>query len=299
MSLLVVGSTALDTIHTPQRTYYRLLGGSASYAAIAASFFDDVKLVGIVGSDFPKKYLKLFQQHNIDIAGLQIVPGQTFFWEGEYEKDMNKRRTIKTILGVFENFRPTLPPDYQNVHYVLLANISPSLQLHVLKQLKEPKFVAADTMDLWINTALVDLKKLIRQIDLIIMNDTEAQTFTHELNLFQAAKKIHRLGPKYVIIKKGEHGSILSSHNGLTLIPAYPIERVKDTTGAGDSFAGALMGFISSQEGDPSTLLPQAMLYGAVVASFCCEGVGLQRLARLTIKEIDTRMNLLRNMLCF
>src|SRR5271154_6299114 len=204
MSVLIVGTTALDSIKTPTAENPRLLGGSASHAAVAASFFSPVKLVGGVGEDFPKKYIELYRRHKIDLEGLQTLPGKTFHWSGEYEVNMNNRRTLATELGVFETFTPRLPAACLNIPFVLLANIAPSLQLHVLNQMRRPKFVVADTMDLWLNIALPDLLKLLRRVDGFVLNESEAHQLTQEHNLIRAAKKIHKLGPKYVIVKKGE-----------------------------------------------------------------------------------------------
>ena len=195
MSVLIVGSTALDSIKTPKAENPRLLGGSASYAAVAASFFGPVNLVGVVGSDFPKRYLQLYKRHGIDLEGLQVVPGKTFHWSGEYEVNMNNRRTLKTELGVFETFNPTLPEAYQHAPFVLLANIAPGLQHHVLDQMRRPKFVVADTMDLWLKVALPELLKLLKRLDGFVLNDSEAQQLTGEDNVFTALKKIHGLGP--------------------------------------------------------------------------------------------------------
>ncbi len=196
MSVLIVGTTALDSIKTPTKENPRLLGGSASHAAVAASFFSPVKLVGGVGEDFPKKYIELYRRHKIDLAGLQILPGKTFHWSGEYEVNMNNRRTLATELGVIETFTPKLPAAYQNVAFVLLGNIAPALQLSVLDQMKKPKFVVADSMDLWLNIALADLLKLLKRVDGFVLNDSEAELLTKEDNIFVALKKIHRLGPK-------------------------------------------------------------------------------------------------------
>ena len=223
MSVLIVGSTALDSIKTPRSENPRLLGGSASHAAVAASFFSPVKLVGVVGDDFPKRYLQLYRRHKIDLDGLQILPGKTFHWSGEYEANMNNRRTLLTELGVFETFTPTLPSAYRASRFVLLANIAPALQHHVLDQMRRPKFVVADTMDLWLNIALPDLLKLLKRIDGFVLNDSEAHQLTKEDNVFAAIRKIHKLGPRYVIIKKGSHGSILSGPRGFFICPAYPL----------------------------------------------------------------------------
>src|ERR1700722_17291840 len=231
MSVLIVGSTALDSIKTPKAENPRLLGGSASHAAVAASFFAPVKLVGVVGEDFPKKYLQLYRRHEIDLEGLQILPGKTFHWSGEYEVNMNNRRTLATELGVFETFNPILPEAYQASEFVLLANIAPALQSHVLDQMRRPKFVVADTMVLWLNIALPDLLKLLKRVDGFVLNESEAQQLTQENNLIRAAKKIHRLGPKYVIVKKGEHGAILSARGKLFVAPAFPLTHVVDPTG--------------------------------------------------------------------
>src|SRR5947207_706291 len=236
MSVLIVGSTALDSIKTPTRANPRLLGGSASHAAVAASFFGPVRLVGIVGEDFPKRYVQLYRRHGIDLEGLQIVPGKTFHWAGEYEVNMNNRRTLTTELGVFEAFIPNLPETYRQTPFVLLANIAPALQHHVLNQMRRPRFIVADTMDLWLNIALADLLKLLPRIDAFVLNDSEARQLTKEDNLLAAAKKIHRLGPRYVIVKKGEHGALLSSPAGIFIAPAFPLHTVVDPTGAGDSF---------------------------------------------------------------
>ncbi|MCD6338745.1 MAG: sugar kinase [Verrucomicrobia bacterium] len=297
MSVLIVGSTALDTIATPKARRERLLGGSASHAAAAASFFAPTRMVGVVGDDFPKAHLNLFRKKGIDLEGLQRVPGKTFHWEGEYETNMNRRRTLKTELGVFEQFRPDLPPAYKRTPYVLLANIAPDLQLHVLKQAEQPRFVLADTMDLWLETAMADLKRVLRRADAICLNDTEARRLGEEENLIRAARRIHRLGPQWVIVKKGEHGALLSGPNGLFLCPAYPLDKVVDPTGAGDSFAGALIGWMSARRGRPEKILPKAMLYGAVTASFCCEGFGLTKTAAVGREQIEERFRRLKAMI--
>lgn len=296
MSVLIVGSTALDSIKTPTADKPRLLGGSASYAAIAASFFAPVRLVGVVGDDFPKRYLQLYRRHRIDLEGLQIKEGKTFHWAGEYEVNMDNRRTLLTELGVFETFSPELPPAYRKTPFVLLANIAPSLQAHVLDQMARPKFVVADTMDLWLNIALKELLALLKRIDGFVLNESEAQHLTQEDNLFKAARAIHRLGPQYVIIKKGQHGSLLSAPGGLFLAPAYPLENVVDPTGAGDSFVGGLMGYLASARGSIEANLRRAMLYGSVVASFCCEGFGPSRTSRAPRAEIEKRLGELVNM---
>ena len=299
MSVLIVGSTALDSIKTPKVENPCLLGGSASHAAVAASFFSPVKLVGVVGKDFPKKYLQLYHRHKIDLAGLQILPGKTFHWSGEYEVNMNNRRTLLTELGVFETFTPTLPESHRDAKFVLLANIAPSLQHHVLDQMRHPKFVVADTMDLWLNIALPDLLKLLKRIDGFVLNDSEAHQLTKEDNVFGAMKKIHKLGPKYVVIKKGSHGSILSGPRGYFICPAYPLSRVVDPTGAGDSFVGGMMGWLAAARGSIDDNFRRAMVHGSVVASFCCEGFGLTQTAKTRRAQIDRRVKELEKLTRF
>src|ERR1044071_9620152 len=290
MSVLIVGSTALDSIKTPKAENPRLLGGSASHAPIAASFFAPVRLVGVVGKDFPRRYLALYKRRRIDLQALQILPGKTFHWSGEYEAKMHNRRTLLTALGVFETFSPTLPNSHRNSPFVLLANIAPSLQHHVLDQMQRPKFVVADTMDLWLNIALPDLLKLIKRLDAFVLNDSEAHQLTGEDNVFAALRKIHKLGPPYVIIKKGSHGSILSGPRGFFICPAYPLHKVIDPTGAGDSFVGGMMGFLATAPGSIDDHIRRAMIYGSVVASFCCEGFGLTRITRIKRAQIDQRV---------
>src|SRR2546425_7251429 len=287
MSVLIVGSTALDSIKTIKAERPRLLGGSASHAAVAASFFSPVRLVGVVGEDFPKPYLRLYKRHRIDLGGLQILPGKTFHWSGEYELNINNRRTLLTELGVFETFTPTLPKTHQSAPFVLLANIAPSLQNHVLNQMQRPKFIAADTMDLWLKMALPDLLKLLKRLDAFVLNDSEAHQLTKEDNVFAALRKIHKLGPRYVIIKKGSHGSILSGPQGFFICPAYPLHKVVDPTGAGDAFVGGAMGYLATADGAVDKNIRRAMIYGSGVASFCCEGFGLTCIPRIQRAPIE------------
>jgi sugar/nucleoside kinase (ribokinase family) len=299
MSVLIVGSTALDSIKTPKAENPRLLGGSASHAAVAASFFTPVKLVGVVGDDFPKRYIQLYKRHCIDLEGLQILPGKTFHWSGEYELNMNNRRTLLTELGVFETFTPTLPKSHQTSPFVLLANIAPSLQNHVLNQMRRPKFIAADTMDLWLNIALPDLLNLLKRLDAFVLNDSEAHQLTKEDNVFAALRKIHKLGPKYVIIKKGSHGSILSGPQGFFICPAYPLHKVVDPTGAGDSFVGGMMGYLAAASGSIDQNIRRAMIFGSVAASFCCEGFGLNRIICIKRSHINQRVKELEKLTRF
>ena len=299
MSVLIVGSTALDSIKTATAENPRLLGGSASHAAVAASFFAPVNLVGVVGEDFPKKYVALYKKHGIDLTGLQIQPGKTFHWAGEYEVNMNNRRTLTTELGVFEKFTPHLPEKHKKSSFVLLANIAPALQHHVLDQMNKPKFVVADTMDLWLNIALEDLVNLIKRVDGFVLNDSEAHQLTKEDNVFAALKKLHKMGPKYVIIKKGSHGSILSGPDGFFICPAYPLHKVVDPTGAGDSFVGGMMGYLSTAKGDIRKNIRKAMVYGSVTAAFCCEGFGLNKTTKTTRRDIESRVKELEKLTRF
>jgi sugar/nucleoside kinase (ribokinase family) len=299
MSVLVVGSTALDSIKTPKAANPKLLGGSASHAAVAASFFAPTRLVGVVGKDFPKRYINLYEKHGLDLEGLQIQDGKTFHWSGEYEVNMNNRQTLATELGVFEHFTPHLPEKYKATPYVLLANIAPALQHHVLDQIQKPEFVVADTMDLWLNIALDDLLTLLKRVDLFVLNDSEAHQLTGEDNVFAALKKLHKMGPRHVIIKKGSHGSILSGPGGHFICPAYPLQKVVDPTGAGDSFVGGLIGYLAKAKGGVEKNLRKAMVYGSVTASFCCEGFGLKKTTTASRKAIEERVTKLKELTKF
>lgn len=298
MSVLVVGSIGLDTVKTPVEEHADLLGGSASYASVGASFFTDVNLVGIVGEDFPKAHVDYFSSRKIDLEGLQIVPGKTFRWSGEYHWDLNTRTTRSIELNVFEQFTPTLPSDYTTTPFVLLANIAPKLQSHVLDQMQRPRFVIADTMDLWIGIAKDDLLALLKRVDLLILNDGEARELTGETSLIRAGASIRKLGPKYVAIKKGEHGCLLFGGNHFFSCGAYPLEDIHDPTGAGDTFAGGLAGYLANSCTGEITfdLLRKAVVYGSVLASYNVEAFSLERMRRLTQKDIDDRYQMFKLM---
>lgn len=298
MSVLVVGSIALDTIKTPIEEHADLLGGSASYAAVAASFFSPARLVGVVGTDFPKEHLELFGNRKIDTAGLQVAEGKTFRWSGEYMWDLNTRETRSVELNVFETFTPTLPDAYRETPIVLLANIAPALQHHVLDQVKEPKFIIADTMDLWINIAKPELVSLLARVDMLILNDGEARQLTEETSLVRAGKKIQGMGPKYVAIKKGEHGCLLFGKGEFFSCPAYPLEDIHDPTGAGDTFAGGLAGYLASGNGSDVTFerLRNAVVLGSVLASYNVEQFSLERLRTVTQDDINERYRLFKLM---
>src|SRR5207244_4460877 len=291
MSLLVVGSIALDTVKTPVEEHSDLLGGSASYAAAAASFFSPVKLVGTVGNDFPESEFEFWKSRKIDSEGVQRMNGKTFRWSGEYSWDMNTRETLSVAMNVFENFQPKLPASYRKTDFVLLANIAPSLQSHVLDQMERPRFVVADTMDLWIETTRSDLDALLPRVDLLILNDSEAREMTKETSLIKAGRAISKFGPRYVAIKKGEHGALLfGDQNEFFSCGAYPLEDIHDPTGAGDTFAGGIAGYLAGTVKKVSfTDLRKAMIYGSVLASFCVEAFSLERLRNLTIDQINER----------
>jgi sugar/nucleoside kinase (ribokinase family) len=274
-----------------------ILGGSVSYACAAASFFVSTGMVGVVGSDFPSQHTELYRQFGIDLKGLKQVEGKTFRWSGVYEADMNNRRTLATDLNVFGSFMPELPDDYRDTPFLFLANISPELQLHVLQQVRTPRFVAADTMDLWIKIARSSLMEVIAAVDLLTLNESEARLLAGEQNLVKAAKKIMGWGPEYVIVKKGEHGAMLFSPAGVFVMPAYPLEVVHDPTGAGDTFAGGFMGALADQGTVDPASLRRAMAYGSVVASFGVEAFSLERLQRLTRGELEHRFRAFLNMI--
>jgi len=296
MSLLITGSVALDSVKTPIEEHHDLLGGSASYAAVAASFFTPVNMVAIVGTDFPKKYQDLFHQRAINLDGLQIADGKTFRWSGEYEWDLNRRRTLSVDLNVFETFQPKLPDHYKKAPYVFLANISPQLQIHVLTQVAAPKFIVADTMDLWIETQRDALTELLRKIDCLVLNESEAREFTKQTSLIKAGRLILKQGPKYVVIKKGEHGSLLFGNDLFFSAPAYPLEDIHDPTGAGDCFAGAFTGYLARANNLDHASLRKAVVCGSVVASYCVENFSLTRLETLTEVQIKERYDLFKLM---
>ena len=297
MSVLIVGSIALDTVKTPVEEHADLLGGSASYAALGASFFSPVNLVGIVGDDFPVSEFDFWKARKIDTAGVQRVTGKTFRWSGEYAWDMNTRETRSVALNVFEHFRPDLPKVYRETDFVLLANIAPALQSHVLDQMKRPRFVVADTMDLWIETARPDLDALLPRVDLLILNDSEARELTKETSLIKAGRKIRKSGPRYVAIKKGEHGALLFGENEFFSCGAYPLEDIHDPTGAGDTFAGGMAGYLAAAKGEPTfAALRRAIIYGSVLASFNVEAFSLERLRTLTMEEIAQRYQMFKAM---
>ncbi len=301
MSVLIVGSVAIDTIKTQTEEQADLLGGSASYASVSASFFHPVNLVGIVGSDFPPAHIELLRSCGIDLAGLEIANGRTFRWTGEYEADMNKRRTLHVELNVFETFNPKLPDRYRATPIILLGNISPTLQLNVRHQATAPRFVIADTMDLWITTMRPELLELLTQIDLLVLNDSEARQLTEEENLIRAARKVLDLGPKYVAVKKGEHGCLLLSRDEFFSCAAFPLENLVDPTGAGDAFAGGFAGYLAGLRKERFNFedLRKGVVHGSVIASYSVESFSLNRLVELSPKEIEDRYQTFRRITHF
>jgi cytidine kinase len=288
--VLVVGSVAFDAIKTPHTESGRILGGSATYAAIAASYFAPVQLVGVVGTDFGEGELARLRRHGIDLAGLQIDrSGETFFWSGVYGENFASRTTLETRLNVFANFNPTLPPAYRTAPFALLGNIQPSLQAVVLDQLAPGAFTVADTMNLWIDLTRPELLALLPRVDLFILNDEEAQQLTGEPNIFVAGPKLRSMGPRIVLIKKGAHGAVLFHPAGLFALPVYPVTKVEDPTGAGDSFAGALVGCLAAAGKTDFATLRRAMAYATVTASLTVEALGVDRLENAGRALIDQR----------
>lgn len=291
MGLLVVGSLGLDTVETPLGKIEDALGGSATFISIASSYFTSpVNLVGVVGEDFGEDNLNLFKSHNINLEGLQIKKGEkTFRWGGRYHQDMNYRDTLFTELNAFENFNPIIPEAMRSNQFVLLGNIQPSLQLSVLEQINSPKFIVCDTMNLWINIALDDLLKVIQRVDVLIINDSEAKMLAKESNLIKAAKIIRKMGTKYLVIKKGEHGALLFGEDFVFSAPAFPMETIYDPTGAGDTFAGGFTAFMQKSGKIDKNNLRKAVIYGSVMASFCVEQFSTKGIENLTEEKIQKR----------
>jgi sugar/nucleoside kinase (ribokinase family) len=301
MSLLVTGSVGIDTVQTPYGVNKDCIGGSAIYFSMAASLFTDVKFIGVVGDDCPFDLPELFSGKPVDLKGLEVRPGsKTFRWSGTYEGDMNEARTDAVELNVLAEQPPVVPESFRNCDYVFLANTAPSLQMKLLTQMANHSFVAADTMNLWIETASEDLKQLLQRIDLLVLNDGEAKLLTGQHNLISAAKSILDMGPRFVVIKKGEHGSMLYDTEGNTfLLPAYPASIVIDPTGAGDSFAGGMMGCLSQSEAIDVIGLRNAMVYGTVMASFTIGDFSIHGIKTATREMIDERFDRLRKITQF
>jgi sugar/nucleoside kinase (ribokinase family) len=307
MSILVVGSVAYDTVETPFGRAERVLGGSASFFAVAASFFVPVNLVGVVGEDFGEEQLAAFRGRDIDLEGLERVPGKTFHWQGRYSFDLNARETVCTELNAFETFKPKIPARYRRSEHVFLGNIDPVLQRDVLDQVDRPRLVACDTMNFWIEGKPGELRETLSRVDVLLINDAEARQLSGEWNIVKAARAIRQMGPRVLVVKKGEHGVLMFVEGGSFAAPAYPLEEVFDPTGAGDTFAGGFLGYLAAQRGGDSlsgspeaqSTLRRAVIMGSTLASFCVEAFSLDRLLRLTGREIDARFQLFKELTHF
>jgi sugar/nucleoside kinase (ribokinase family) len=304
LSILVVGSVALDSIQTPFGQVDEALGGSATYFSAAARLYDQVNLVAVVGTDFPQQHIDFFHRKGVDTSGLQIADGKTFRWSGRYGYDLNTAETLDTQLNVFGAFRPELPESYRDSEYVFLANIDPVLQLQVLSQVRRPKLTALDTMNYWINYRKEELTRAISAVDIVLINEAEARQYANTFSLMRAARKILSQGPKALVVKKGEYGAVMFA-NGNSLIssyffaPAYPLEKINDPTGAGDSFAGGFIGYLARQRSMEPDDIRRAIVHGSVVASYTVEDFGVSRLDRLTTADVDQRYQEFKGFTCF
>lgn len=299
MSILVVGSIALDTVATPHGQVDDAPGGSALYFSAAASTFTPVNVVGVIGDDFDFAPIEFLKKRKVDLQGLQQESGKTFRWGGKYHQNMNRRDTLFTELNVFENFQPVIPEHYRNSRLVFLANIAPELQLDVLNQVESPALTVLDTMNFWISSAKETLMDVIRRIDILIINDEEIEQLTGESNIFKAAGQIIQEGPRAIVVKKGEHGSVLIGKESCFLAPAFPVAKVVDPTGAGDSFAGGFLGYLATRKEFDDESLRMALITGSVIASYTVEDFSLNSLQNLTIERVRNRINRLREMTRF
>jgi sugar/nucleoside kinase (ribokinase family) len=297
--MLVVGSIGLDTVKTPLGKRKEVLGGSATYAAVSGSYFNRVKLVSVVGKDFPKRYWQLFDKANLDVRGVKVARSDTFRWHAEYGWDLKEPRTIFTSLNAFTHFRPVLPEAYKKAKFVLLANIDPVAQRQVLRQLKKPKFIVCDTMNYWVRNKRRALFRVIKKIDMFVLNDTEARQATKENNLVQAGKILQKRGPRYVIIKKGEHGCLLFFGKYLFSLPGFLLESVSDPTGAGDSFAGAMVGYLANKNKITKKTIKKAAIHASIMATFAVEGFSVDNLLGLSQRRINKRLKEFRRQISF
>jgi len=288
-NVLIVGSVALDNVKTPFGEVNEALGGAAVYSSVAASYFAPVRIVGVVGNDFADEHVGFLKSRGIDVAGLQSVSGETFRWSGYYDFNLNQAHTLETKLNVFQDFRPHIPPQYQESDYVFLANIDPALQLQVLDQVKSPKLTVCDTMNYWIDTRRDLLIEVLKRVDVVFLNDAEARQLCGTFSLVKAANDIRKLGPSVVIIKKGEHGAVMVSDDAFFAAPSYPLEEVRDPTGAGDSFAGGFIGYVASTDDISEANLRKATIFGSTLASFNVQDFSLGRLSTLTQQDIVDR----------
>lgn len=294
MSILVVGSVALDSVETPFGRVKEALGGAATYFSIAASLYAPVNLVAIVGTDFPQEHIELLKERGVDLKGMQIAKGKTFRWSGRYDYDLGTAETLDTQLNVFASFHPRLPEEYWASKYIFLANIDPLVQLEVLEQVKNPRLVVLDTMNYWISYKKEALTEAMAAVDIVMVNESEARQYANTFSLVRATRKILSLGPRAVVVKKGEYGAAMFSANedpraSFFFVPAYPLEKINDPTGAGDSFAGGFIGYLAQQDDCSDECLKRAIVHGSIVASFAVEEFSIDRLRRLTLEEIEGR----------
>jgi sugar/nucleoside kinase (ribokinase family) len=296
LSILVVGSVALDTVRTPFGETEEALGGAAVYFSYAASFFNRVRLVGVIGDDFPQEHIDLLSGRNIDLAGLERAAGSTFRWNGSYDFDLNEAHTHDTQLNVFETFAPKIPQAFRDSDFVFLANIQPELQLQVAGQVQSPRVIACDTMNFWIEGAYDALRETLAKVDILVINDAETRQLADESNLVKAARKILQWGPKTLVVKRGEYGVLMFHGSSVFSAPAYPLEDVFDPTGAGDTFAGGFMGYLSTQEDISDAAIRQAIIFGSTLASFNVEDFSLNRMKSLQMEEILDRFNEFRQL---
>ncbi len=299
MSILVVGSVALDSVETPFGKRKEILGGSATFFSLAASFFSKVDIVAVVGEDFPKRYVKLLEDNGVGTSGLSVNKGKTFRWKGRYDYDLNTAHTISTHLNVFKDFDPRVPKDLSRPEFLFLANIDPDLQYRVLRQVKRPKLVACDSMNYWIETKRKSLEKLLGSIDILLLNDAEARQLSGESNLIKAASAVISFGPKAVVIKRGEHGVLYFSKNTHFVAPAYLLETIYDPTGAGDTFAGGMIGYLSRAGSLSEAAIRKSIIYGSIMASFTVEDFSVNRLLKISGKDIKDRFDHYREITSF
>ncbi len=299
MSLVIIGSLAFDTIETPLARKEKIVGGSGTYCALAASYFTHPKIVGVVGDDFPQEMMSYFEKRGVDVAGVKIEKGKTFHWEGRYDSNLNQRKTIKTELNVFKNFKPVLPPDYRQADIIFLGNVDPDQQEAIVAQAKRPKLVAMDTINLWIKNKPTSLWKVLEKVDVFFANDEEIKMLTDEMNLIKAGKKILSRGPSFIIMKKGEHGALVLGENFIFGALAYPCEKVVDPTGAGDCFAGGFLGYLDKINSYDKASIRKATIYGSVIASFVIEDFGIERLKKLSASEIKKRYQKFKKLVSF
>jgi len=299
MSLLVVGSIGFDTLETPFGRAEEVLGGAAVYCGIGASFFSTVRVVGVVGEDFSNEHIAFLRTYKLDLDGLEVKPGKTFRWGATYGDDLNTRKTLFTDLNVFASFNPRIPEKYRDSTYVFLGNIGPELQLSVLEQIKQPRLVALDTMNYWIERTPIELRKVLQRVDVLLVNDSEAKSLAGDNNLVNATRLIRKMGPKTIIIKKGEHGALMSTGDSFFTAPAFPLETVCDPTGAGDTFAGGFMGHLAKADRIDEMTFRQAAICGSTMASFACERFGPERFQTLQETEIHQRVNAFHEMTKF